>query len=154
MDSTNCAWCKLARFSQTVVEIEVPNAPAVMRAKLDKPEAAGMRSGVMPDRVMVTSGMKKNGMATPCTMVGTMMVAKSAWVLKLERIHSTSANTANAKVAKYRGSNLAMFLPTHGDSTRAMSPTGAITMPAWVAVYPMYCCSHSGNNTTLPKNRP
>ncbi len=105
-----------------------------MRMKFDSPEAAGMRSGAMPDSVIVTSGMKKNAIATPWMMVGTMMVAKSAWVLKLERIHSTSANTRKASVAKRRGSTLAMFLPTRGDSTMASSPTGAITSPACVAV--------------------
>ena len=74
-------------------------APAVMRTKLVRPEAAGMRSGARPDSVIVTSGMKKNAIATPWMMVGIMMVAKSACVLKCERIHSTSANTRKAKVA-------------------------------------------------------
>ena len=62
------------------------------------------------------------------------MVVKSACVLKLERIHSTSANTTKAKAAIRRGSNLVMFLPTSGDSTKASKPTGAITIPACVAV--------------------
>ena len=74
-------------------------APAVMRAKFDRPEAAGMRSGGRPDSVMVTSGMKKKAIATPWITVGIMMVVKSAWVLKCERIHSTSANTRKEKVA-------------------------------------------------------
>ncbi|MCY1314078.1 hypothetical protein D9M69_702790 [compost metagenome] len=74
-------------------------APAVMRRKFDSPDAAGMRSGVRPDSVMVTSGMKKNAIAMPWMIVGMMIVTKSACVLKFERIHSTSANTRNEKVA-------------------------------------------------------
>ena len=42
-----------------------PNAPAVMRVKLDRPAAAGMREGCSPDSVMVTSGMKKPAMPMP-----------------------------------------------------------------------------------------
>jgi hypothetical protein len=38
-----------AAFPQ-VVEIEVPTAPAVMRTKFVRPDAAGIFSGVMPDR--------------------------------------------------------------------------------------------------------
>lgn len=109
-------------------------APAVMRMKFDSPEADGMRAGAISDSVIVTSGMKKNAMAMPWMIVGTMIVVRSAWVLNRERIHSTSANTRNAKVAKRRGSTLAMFLPTTGDSTSASSPTGASTSPACVAV--------------------
>ncbi|MNT22322.1 hypothetical protein D3C72_1577030 [compost metagenome] len=98
-DSTSCAWCSAARLSHSVVAIEVPMAPAVMRRKFDSPDAAGMRSGVRPDSVMVTSGMKKNAIAMPWMIVGMMIVTKSACVLKFERIHSTSANTRNEKVA-------------------------------------------------------
>ena len=65
IDSASCAWCVVARSSQTVVTIDVPMAPAVIRKKLDKPEAAGIRSGVSPDNVIVTSGIKKNAIATP-----------------------------------------------------------------------------------------
>ena len=123
-----------ARFSHSVVVTEVPMAPAVMRMKLDTPEADATRSGPMPDMVIVTNGMKKNAIATPCTRVGSMMVMKSAWVLKRDRIHSTSANTRKATVTNLRGSTLVMFLPTTGDSTSASRPTGAVAMPAWVAV--------------------
>src|SRR5437773_5695603 len=119
-----------ARSCQRVVAIEVPNEPAVMRTKLDRPEAAGILSGEMPDSVMVTSGMKKKAMATPWMMVGIRMVLKSAWVLKLERIHSTSANTRKANAAKRRESTLAMFLTTTGDSSKDMATTGAINMTA------------------------
>ncbi len=59
------AWCMAARSCQTVVAIEVPNDPAVMRAKFDSPDAAGILSGEMPDIVKVTSGIKKKAMATP-----------------------------------------------------------------------------------------
>ncbi len=87
-------------------------------------------------------------------MVGIMMVQKSACVLKCERIQSTSANVRKAKVAILRGSTLPMFLPTMGENTSAIRPTGAMIMPACVAVYPMNCCSQRGNTTTLPKKRP
>ena len=82
-----------------LVEIEVPMAPAVIRTKLVNPEAAGMRSGARPEIVMVISGMKKNAIATPWITVGIRMVAKSACVLKCDRIHSTRAKTMKAKVA-------------------------------------------------------
>ena len=41
--------------------------------------------------MIACSGMKKNAIAAPCSTVGIRMVLKSAWVLKCERIHSTSA---------------------------------------------------------------
>ena len=66
--------------------------------------------------------------------VGTSRVAKSALVLKCERISSTSARTANAAVANTRGSTRLMFLPTTGVSRIASTPTGASTIPAIVAV--------------------
>lgn len=47
-----------ARSCQGVVAIEVPKKLATMRTKLDKPEAAGILSGGMPERVVVTIGMK------------------------------------------------------------------------------------------------
>ena len=62
------------------------------------------------------------------------MVPTSAWVLKPERIHSTSANTTKENAANFRGSNLDRFLPTSGDSSSAKIPTGASTLPASVAV--------------------
>jgi hypothetical protein len=73
-----------------VVKIEVPIAPAVMRAKLLRPAAAGIRSGGSPEKITACSGMKKNAIAAPCSTVGRRMVSKSAWVLKCERIQSTS----------------------------------------------------------------
>ena len=78
MRSTMCAWCIVARLSHRVVTTEVPMAPAVIRTKLLRPEAEGMRSGVSPASVIALKGMKKNAMAPPCRMVGTMMVLKSA----------------------------------------------------------------------------
>ena len=74
-------------------------APAVMRVKLDRPEAAGMRCGGRPDSVIVTSGMKKHAIATPWISVGIMMVMKSVWMVNSERIHSTTPNTMKAKLA-------------------------------------------------------
>ena len=62
MCSASCAWCRLARRSHNVVKIDVPNEPAVMRAKLNRPDAAGMRSGDSPERLSVTSGMKNSAM--------------------------------------------------------------------------------------------
>ena len=79
---------------------------------------------------MRDSGMKKNAMAMPCTTVGSMMVPKSAWVLKCERINSTTANTTKAKLASQRGSTRLTFLPTIGDRMMANRPTGASNMPA------------------------
>ena len=62
------------------------------------------------------------------------MVVKSAWVLKCERIHSTTPKPTKATVASLRGSMRATFLPTQGESTMASSPTGAVARPAQVAV--------------------
>ncbi len=134
IDSLSCAWCSTARFSHAVVKIEVPIAPAVMRTKLLRPAAAGMRSGVSPEKMIACSGMKKNAIAAPCTIVGISTVMKSACTLKRERIQSTSAKPRKATVASRRGSIRLTFLPTHGDSTIASTPTGASAMPAQVAV--------------------
>ncbi len=78
--------------------------------------------------------MKNTAIAAPCMIVGTIKVRKSASVLNCERMNSTTAKIANDTVANSRGSTLAMFLPTSGDSRIASSPTGASTMPAIVAV--------------------
>ena len=117
-----------------MVEIDVPIAPAVIRTKLDRPAAAAIRSGVMPDSVSVVSGMKKKASAPPCRMVGTMMAARSVSVVNLERMNSTIANTTNAKLAIARGSHVDTLRPTTGDSRIASTPTGASAKPAAVAV--------------------
>ena len=80
------------------------------------------------------SGMKNTAIEAPCTTVGTSNVAKSAEVLKCERMNSTAARMVNATVAKIRGSTLCTVLPTTGVSRIASTPTGASTMPASVAV--------------------
>ena len=72
--------------------------------------------------------------AAPCSSVGIRITHTVALVLKFERIHSTSAKPTKATVVSLRGSRRATFLPTQGDSTIASSPTGAIAMPAQVAV--------------------
>ncbi len=87
-----------------VVVIDVPNDPAVMRAKLNRPEAPGIRSGGSPDNAIEMRGMKKNAIATPCTSVGTSNVPIVASVLKCCRMYNTSANTAKDTVTKIRGS--------------------------------------------------
>ena len=76
----------MARRSHSVVEIDVPTAPAVIRTKFDRPDALGIFSGGISLSVIVISGMKKPAMAMPWTMVGIMMVAKSAWVEKRESL--------------------------------------------------------------------
>src|SRR2546421_11144246 len=53
--SARCAWCSDARFSHIVVEIDVPNAPAVIRAKFVRPDAAGILSGHGPDSLVVVT---------------------------------------------------------------------------------------------------
>ena len=123
-----------ARLSHSVVTIDVPMAPAVMRVKLLKPAAEGMRAGSMPASVSVVSGMKNAAMAAPCSKVGTKMCAMSVCVVNCDRIHSTAANPMKATVAMRRGSQTAIFLPTTGVSKIASSPTGASAMPADVAV--------------------
>ncbi|KOF55156.1 hypothetical protein AD428_02175 [Achromobacter sp. DMS1] len=128
--SVSCAWCRVARFSQSVVEIEVPNAPAVRRRKFDSPEAAGMRQGSMPESVMEVSGTKNAAMAAPWMMVGTISVRTSVWVLKPERMKQTSAKIMKATVTSWRGSRVASILPTMGVSRMARKPTGAVTRPA------------------------
>ena len=45
--SLSCAWCIAARSCQIVVAMDVPNEPAVIRTKLDRTDAVGMRSGSM-----------------------------------------------------------------------------------------------------------
>ena len=63
--SLKCAWCMAALSCQMLVAIDVPKEPAVIRVKFDRPEAAGILSGAMPDSVSVTSGMKKKAIDTP-----------------------------------------------------------------------------------------
>src|SRR5438132_14098624 len=87
--STSCAWCSVARRSHNVVVIEVPKAPAVMRAKLNSPEAAGMRSGANPDSEIETSGMKNADIAAPWITVGSIRVVKVASEMDSGRLDST-----------------------------------------------------------------
>ena len=96
MCSTSWAWCRLARRSHSVVEIEVPTAPQVIRTKFDRPDALGIFSGGISLSVIVIKGMKKPAMAMPCTMVGIMMVVKSTWVLK-RALTGTSLSTASVQ---------------------------------------------------------
>ena len=63
--SISCAWCSVARRSHSVVVIEVPNAPAVMRAKFETPDADGTRSAGSPWNVIDTIAMKKVAMPMP-----------------------------------------------------------------------------------------
>ena len=109
-------------------------APAVIRTKLDRPAAAGMRSGVSPLSVMVVSGMKKKAMAPPWISVGIRIWAKSVSTVNFERIHSTMANTMKAIVAILRGSQTPTLRPTMGVSRMASRPTGARARPAEVEV--------------------
>ena len=124
----------VARSSHSVVATDAPKAPAVMRMKFSMPDADAVRSTGIPDKARLNSGMKKKPMAAPWIRVGSRMVAKSASVLNSERIHSTNANTEKPSVAKARGSTRLMFLPTHGVTTNANRPTGAIAKPARVGV--------------------
>src|SRR5450631_1897571 len=124
----------LARRSQNVVAIDAPNDPVEMRAKLNNPDAAGMRLGARPDSASVIRGMKNTAIAMPWMIVGIISVSMSALVLKRERMNSTSARMENAAVANTRGSTLLMYRPTSGVSRMANSPTGASTQPAQVAV--------------------
>ena len=78
--------------------------------------------------------MKKNAIAAPCSTVGIITSPNGVWVLKCERIHSTMPKPMKATVASLRGSIAVTFLPTHGDSMIASTPTGAIAIPAQVAV--------------------
>ena len=105
-----------------------------MRAKLKSPDADGIFSGSNPDRLSVTSGIKKIAIATPWMNVGTSSVQKSADVLNCDRMNSTSAKIRKAPVAKSRGSTLCTVRPTGGVRIIARTPTGASTMPACVAV--------------------
>ena len=132
--SVRWAWCIAARLSHSVVAIDVPIAPAVIRTKFDRPAAAGMCSGVCPDISRVLSGMKKKAIAAPWIKVGTSTWKKSVWVVNCERIHSTSAKTMKAPLAMRRGSHTPTFLPTNGVRMMANRPTGASAMPADVAV--------------------
>src|SRR3982751_348011 len=112
MDSASCEWWSAARDSHKVVASEAPTAPAVMRTKLDNPEAAAMRSGGSPDRISDTSGVKKKAIAMPWITVGTRIVMKSASVLNHERIHNTMAKVAKATVDRRRGSVVPILRPT------------------------------------------
>lgn len=69
-----------------MVKIDVPKAPAVMRAKFDRPEALGIIAGGNPTSVIATSGTKKHATAAPCTIVGTISVNRSTSVLNCERM--------------------------------------------------------------------
>ena len=81
---------QLARRSQNVVAIEVPNDPAVIRAKLNSPDAAGIRPGDSPDRMQRDQRNEKHRHRAPCRIVGIISVRKSASVLKCERMYSTT----------------------------------------------------------------
>ena len=73
--AARCSCCRAARRSHRVVISEAPKAPKVIRTKFDTPEADGMRSIGRPDRVIDTSGMKKQAMAMPWMICGMMMLA-------------------------------------------------------------------------------
>ena len=132
--SARWAWCSPARSDQSVVVIDVPIAPAMVRVKFDSPAAAAMRSGAMPDISKVVSGMKKNAIAAPCSSVGKMIWNWSDWVENAERRAITPLNSKNAPLAIQRGSQTATLRPDSGVSRIARMPTGASAMPADIAV--------------------
>jgi hypothetical protein len=53
-----------------------------------------------------------------------------------------------------RGSKRLTAPPTSGEQTMASTPMNPVEMPDQVAVYPMFCCNHSGMTTMLAKNAP
>ena len=77
----------------------MPNAPAVIRTKFDRPDALGILSGGRPDSVIDTSGMKKHATAAPWMIVGIISVAMSTCALNCERSQLISANSRNATMA-------------------------------------------------------
>ena len=122
------------RLSHSVVTTDAPIAPAVIRTKFDRPDAAAMRSGGSPERVRDSSGRKKVAIAAPWMMVGMMMCAGSASVLKPARMKDTQAKMKNAMDATMRGSRRVMLRPRIGVIRIARRPTGAVMKPASVAV--------------------
>ncbi len=60
-------WCSASRRSHAVVVIDAAKLPAVMRAKLEMPDAEGMRSAGIPSSEIVIIARKKVLIATPCT---------------------------------------------------------------------------------------
>ena len=112
----------------------MPKAPAVIRTKLVRPDALGIFSGGRPDSVMEMSGMKKQAIAAPCRMVGTISVAMSTCVLKCARMHADEREHQERERRDLARVRLGSARPTIGDSMMARNPTGASTKPASVAV--------------------
>src|SRR5450830_374069 len=98
----------------------------MIRTKFDSPEAAGIRSGDRPDRMIDVSGMKNIAMAAPWISVGIISVQVSTCTVKRERIQNTSAKVINAVVATQRASIFGRFLPITGERMMAKMPTGAM----------------------------
>ncbi|MNK83499.1 hypothetical protein D3C87_1033140 [compost metagenome] len=108
--------------------------PNVIRTKFDSPDAAGIFSGGWPDRMIDVSGMKNSAIAAPWISVGIISVRVSTPVVNPARMKLTMPKVMNAPVATQRASTLGRMRPMIGDRMIAKMPTGAMTMPASVAV--------------------
>ena len=79
-------WCSASRRSQKVVTSDTEKPAATMRAKLESPDADGIRSGGMASSRMVMVAMKNDPDDIPCTISGTAMAMKLASAVRLARI--------------------------------------------------------------------
>ena len=57
-----------AEFDQAVIEIDVPNAPAMVRAKLSSPAPPARSLGAKLDRAKPNNGVKKRDTKKPITI--------------------------------------------------------------------------------------
>jgi len=106
-----------ARRSPQSRRVEVPNEPAVIRAKLLK-RPRGARDlfrreyGQNPNEIR---GMRKNAMAIPCTHVGTSSVAaRPASVVEMPAMNNTSAENNEGHGHIDRGSTRSENPQPHG----------------------------------------
>src|SRR6185437_6704716 len=114
--------------------MEAAKPPAVMRAKLERPEASGMRAGGTPSSRMVIMARKNVAMAIPWTAKGTMKSKNEAWSVRPARRKNETAKAIKAALAISRASIRDIIWALSGVSRIAITPGGAATRPAQVAV--------------------
>ncbi len=85
-------------------------------------------------RERVITAVKKKPMAAPWNHIGSIRAAKLASGVRPARMKQAMANSTSEMVALIRVSSRPNSLVETGDMTTAITPAGAITTPAQVAM--------------------
>src|SRR5260370_25992087 len=112
----------------------VASHPRVMGRKFAKPAAAGILGGGTPTKTTASIETKNNPMANRSTSCGAMKAMKLASEVSPARMKYEAAYKPKEVAARTRGSKRRIKRPIMSEVRMAVTPLGAVTRPAQVAV--------------------